>query len=1000
MKSTKLLSSSIAAALVTSIATPAVTQADSVSFKDLSSNSIYYNDVQYLVSKGIIGGFEDETFRPNEPLTREQAASMFVRALELDTPANFTSIIERYSDIKKDSWSASLLAAFINAGISEDESLAFGPKNPLTREVMATWLVNAFDFSEDGDDKVPFKDANQISSKDLPNVKILYQNKIIGGKTDGTFGPKDAVTRAQFTAFMRRALAKFEDGATEIEEKEETTQFEIVDTDVLNLKQVMLTTNRSISNEEQLTNPQHYTIEDENGNVIKIADVTLNQKEIVLTLEKALNSRTNAELVVAADVTGNEEEFDLYFSDNSAPEIESVTATGQNSYLITFSEPLDFGVGNGERLNDKDILDSFEVDGLNYMIDKITVLQHGQALHIELEVNLREGEHELEIIETKWFEDYAGHELETSSADFTMKIEKTAPKLLDVKNVQPNQVTLVFDKFIKMRYRGYIYHTTSSHYPSKATVQNGNELVLTFDSKDLITKSTDLILDSGAIEDLWGNKNSKLTKSIKIQDDKTPPAIENVQFIDSTVASSSYIKMKVTFSEAVKIDVAEDINRYELEDQQGNKIQIRNITFDNSSTDSNVATFTIDKYYGDVPSQRFTMNADELVDLMGNKSRELSYSFTASSEKPPGDFTGKMVLNDREDEVMILVDFGKKMANTGDFSVTQLEKYQLSVGSKTILLDDLHDVNGLDVSISTNQETQRVEILIEKTGKLVDAWDDFFDNLADAIDDEDLDDLELIVGRVADQNDNKTVNIVNEVKLSVQSEFDKDQVTAEAIDFDTIELEFDDELKDFDADDFVVFADRDNDRRFDSREELDAEMSMRTENGSSVITIKLEDDELDSDGRYRGDFVYVTTNKNVKTTNRFGQEVDFTNLRVEDGIVPKIETYRGTEQVYVQSVRNDSSKAIVSLKFTDDIDESTLTRLSFMIGNGKKFEIDSMFVEDGDKVCLVVNLGSNRVEDLVGEYVKQRAAISDENDNIITGLDLRINEERNSRTLD
>lgn len=997
-KAHKLLTGTIAAAVVASVSvtTPIVTQA-AVQFKDISENAYYYNDVQWLVQEGIINGYTDGTFRPNDSLSREHAALMFVRALKLNVPDQADSILEKYNDINRNGSSATSLAAFLSAGISAEDSSYFYPAAPLTREVMASWLVSAFKFKEKSNADVPFKDASTISSDHLPNVKILYENEIIQGNTDGTYAPKNSVTRAQFATFMKRALTLYEP-TKEPEEEETTSSLQIEDVESLNLKQVQITTNHTSYNKQDVMNKELYKIEDSSGNTINIVDVQLNQKEITLTLEKALKASDKAKLVVDSAITGKKEDFTVSFKDNKEPEVVSVTATSKNSYLLTFSEPLDFGVENGKRITEEDLFDSLEIDGDKYSIEKMTVQQYGQALHVEIGANLREGDHKLEFLDTDWFQDYAGNELDVKSIDFTMKYDTAAPTLVDIKNIQPNQLTLIFDKQIKLRYRGYLYHTSSSHYPSQVTVQNGNELVLTFDSGHLITKSTDLILENGAIEDLWGNQNKKVTKSFQIAEDKTPPTITNVEFLDSTVANTKNIKMKVTFSESVKTDVADDIDKYKLKDEKGNTIKIKDIAFESNSDKEKIATFTIDKYYGELSKQKFTLEADKIRDLVGNESKDMEYSFTASSEEPPGDFTAKMIVNDAEDEVRIVVDFGKEMALSGSSSINQLDLYELTVNKTKVLIEDLQNVSGLDVTFKALQDGEKAEILIEKTGKIADAWDDFFDDLLDAVDDEDLDEVGLVVGRVADANGNRTQSIVNKVKLSVQGEFDVDQVTAKAVDEETIKLTFEDELTDFDDDDFIVYWDKDSDGKFDSNEDLDFSAKVNTVDGASVVTIKLDDEEFDVDGKYKNKYVYIKTANKVSTKNRYGQKIDIDKLRVEDGIAPEIATFKDTEKVYVQAVTNDSSRAIVSIEFTDDIDKDTLTRLSFIIGDGKKYEIESVAVENSDTICFVVKLDGNRAKDLVGEYVKQKAAISDENDNIIDDIDVRINEEKSSRS--
>lgn len=56
-----------------------------VSFKDMKSTNWNYSEVAKAVEAGYIGGYEDNTFRPNSPLTRQEAAVMAAKLLKLST---------------------------------------------------------------------------------------------------------------------------------------------------------------------------------------------------------------------------------------------------------------------------------------------------------------------------------------------------------------------------------------------------------------------------------------------------------------------------------------------------------------------------------------------------------------------------------------------------------------------------------------------------------------------------------------------------------------------------------------------------------------------------------------------------------------------------------------------------------------------------------------------------------------------------------------------------
>lgn len=53
----------------------------SVSFTDVPSNEWYYNDIQKGMSASFVGGYDDNTFRPNAPVTRQEAAVMISRLI-------------------------------------------------------------------------------------------------------------------------------------------------------------------------------------------------------------------------------------------------------------------------------------------------------------------------------------------------------------------------------------------------------------------------------------------------------------------------------------------------------------------------------------------------------------------------------------------------------------------------------------------------------------------------------------------------------------------------------------------------------------------------------------------------------------------------------------------------------------------------------------------------------------------------------------------------------
>ena len=177
------------------------------SFTDYHEKNFGFDEVSYLVEKDVIRGYGDGSFKPNREVNRAETAIMFQRALDLAVPANRTS----FKDIAASSDFADAAAAVKEAGIFQGNSDGtFGPGDFLTREQMASVIVRAFGFKELSSFDVNFNDFHQVSPAHIKDVKILYQNGITNGKANGLYDPKGTVSRAEFSVFMYRALKLIE----------------------------------------------------------------------------------------------------------------------------------------------------------------------------------------------------------------------------------------------------------------------------------------------------------------------------------------------------------------------------------------------------------------------------------------------------------------------------------------------------------------------------------------------------------------------------------------------------------------------------------------------------------------------------------------------------------------------------------------------------------------------------------------------------------------------
>ncbi|MEK4229265.1 Ig-like domain-containing protein [Solibacillus sp. FSL H8-0538] len=167
---------------------------------DFSDTSEHWakEEIEAMFARDIIKGYLDGTFKPNDPIKREHVAVMLTRALEL----NPIHTARTFSDVSTSSPYYDAISKLQLAGIIDGTNGAFHPQASMTRAQMAKVLVLALGFNTDG--KTTFRD---VPEKHWAYVYIaaLEEYGITLGD-NGNFNPNEPVTRAQFSAFLYRAL--------------------------------------------------------------------------------------------------------------------------------------------------------------------------------------------------------------------------------------------------------------------------------------------------------------------------------------------------------------------------------------------------------------------------------------------------------------------------------------------------------------------------------------------------------------------------------------------------------------------------------------------------------------------------------------------------------------------------------------------------------------------------------------------------------------------------
>lgn len=152
------------------------TAAGTASFGDVPSDKWYHNAVTYLAERGIINGYSDGTFKPNASITRAEFTTLIVRYQNITAAGTPTFI-----DITANHWAKGYIAAAQNAGlIGGYQDGSFQPENKITRAETVTILNRALGRSDKNADysdlTMPFSDvpANHWAYREIIEAAVTH----------------------------------------------------------------------------------------------------------------------------------------------------------------------------------------------------------------------------------------------------------------------------------------------------------------------------------------------------------------------------------------------------------------------------------------------------------------------------------------------------------------------------------------------------------------------------------------------------------------------------------------------------------------------------------------------------------------------------------------------------------------------------------------------------------------------------------------------------------
>ena len=160
-----------------------------------------------LYSRGIIYGYPDGTFRPQNNLTRAEAVALILRVISI-TPQRYLK--PTFNDVPRVYWAFNLIEEAYRRGIVIGvSSYAFSPNNYITRGEFTTMVIRALEFKF-LDTPNPFSDIDG-DYFGFKEVLTAYNLGIVQGvNANGKiyFYPSSSITREEAVLILGRAIEK------------------------------------------------------------------------------------------------------------------------------------------------------------------------------------------------------------------------------------------------------------------------------------------------------------------------------------------------------------------------------------------------------------------------------------------------------------------------------------------------------------------------------------------------------------------------------------------------------------------------------------------------------------------------------------------------------------------------------------------------------------------------------------------------------------------------
>lgn len=202
----------------------------SYAYTDINSAHWAYSSVNKLTMQGILTGYPDGKFNPDDKMTIAEFLAVLIKIIAPD--ADVSTVSEHWAQGYID-------YAIANNIVNMDEYADFNPNEYITRLEICRMIINSFENTKNAYMSAlgtTFSDISTQNHEEQRIAKILKEIGILSGYPDGTVGFDKTSTRAEISCFMnlvKEKINKLKCYKSNVTYEDNIAKFSVRDKDIL-----------------------------------------------------------------------------------------------------------------------------------------------------------------------------------------------------------------------------------------------------------------------------------------------------------------------------------------------------------------------------------------------------------------------------------------------------------------------------------------------------------------------------------------------------------------------------------------------------------------------------------------------------------------------------------------------------------------------------------------------------------------------------------------------